>query len=67
MQEAHADRAQDENNAVAPDALGVGHRQREEAGRTQHYQVDGDVGLYWTMAHMCSPYDAGVQNQRCQF
>lgn len=67
VQEGHAGRGQDEDILVLPRACGVGQRQREEAGHSQHYQVDGDVGLYWTTTQMCSPYDVGVQNRKkCQ-
>lgn len=61
MQEGHACRAQDAGKAVIPDAPGVGQRQREDAGCSQDYQVDGDVGLYWTSVQMCNPCDAGVK------
>lgn len=54
VQEGHAGGGQD--ILVPSRAHGVGQRQREEAGQSQHYQVDGDVGLYWTTAQMCSPY-----------
>ena len=68
VQDDRADRAHDRNHAVPGVGPGVGQRQRDEAGRSQHYEVNGDVGLYWTTVQMYSPYEAGVQNQKkCQY
>lgn len=59
MQECHAGRDQDGDKAVLAGPAGVGQSQREEAGCSQHYQVDGDLGLYCTLAQIYSPCDAG--------
>lgn len=64
MKEGHAGRAQDANILVLAHAPGVGQSQRQEAGHSQHYQVDGNVWPCWTTAYMHSPYYTGVQNHK---
>lgn len=33
----------------------VGQQQSKDDGHPHHYQVDGNVGLYWTLFQMFSP------------
>lgn len=45
----------------------VGQQQSKEGGHSHHYHVDGNVGLYWTLFQMFSPW-AGVQSKiKCQY
>lgn len=48
VQEGDADGAHGGDPGPLPVGHDVGHRQREEGGRSQHYQVDGEDRLYWT-------------------
>lgn len=71
MQEGRAAIAHDAGTSVIPDSRAVGQRQSKDAGPSQHYQVNGDPGLKWTIVQMCSPYNADVQkpqnNQSSQY
>lgn len=57
----HTGCGQDVDRAIIKGAAGVGQSQWEDAVCPQHYQVNGDVGLYGTTCQVCGPCDATEQ------
>lgn len=62
VQEGHAARGCMEDKWTLKYGPCVGQQQSKDDGHPHHYHVDGNVGLYWTLVQMFSPY-VGVQSR----
>lgn len=55
VQEGHAARGNSRDQRVLEHGSCVGQQQSKKDGHSHHYQVNGNVGLYWTLVQMFHP------------
>lgn len=66
VQEGHAARGYSKDQRVLKHGSCVGQQQSKKDGHSHHYQVHGNVGLYWTLVQMFRPLASEKNRHRAK-